>query len=59
MSVVDLCGVCAAKMRETHQLKVIYSGKNQNVTCANCNRRRYGATYEVTERNAYDSKGKI
>ena len=44
---MDLCGSCAALMRESFQLKRVAGGIDNKITCAKCGRRRYGATYAV------------
>lgn len=48
----DLCGVCAAqeaaKLTEAGMTLVrIEGGVNNKITCWGCQRRRYGATYEM------------
>lgn len=44
----DLCTPCAVLLREKYNLKVVKRGINYKVTCSHCNRRRYGATYEMS-----------
>ncbi len=43
----DLCGCCAAKLREAYTLVRLKGGVNQKITCAHCRKRRYGATYRL------------
>lgn len=48
----DLCAVCAAqeaaKLTEAGMMLVrIEGGVNNKITCWGCQRRRYGATYEM------------
>lgn len=47
---MELCGVCAAKLRETASVKKLAGGTNNKVSCSKCGRRRYGATYEVSRK---------
>lgn len=47
MKKMELCGVCAAKLREEAEIKKVGGGADNKVTCAKCGRRRYGGTYEV------------
>lgn len=54
MRTLDLCGICAAKLGEVYTVRKIASGINKKITCAECGRRRYGATYEVRKKE--DSK---
>lgn len=44
---IDLCTPCAAVIGEGYTLKVIRRGVNNKITCGHCNRRRFGATYEI------------
>lgn len=46
----ELCGVCAEQMKEGYALKKIGGGVDNKVTCSNCGRRRYGATYELAHK---------
>ena len=48
----DLCGACAEQMKEGYALKKISGGIDNKVTCDNCGRRRYGATYELTKKKS-------
>ena len=44
---IDLCTPCAAVIGEGYTLKMILRGINNKITCGHCNRRRFGATYEI------------
>lgn len=46
----DLCGRCAAELREAYTLVKLQGGVNQKITCAHCGKRRYGATYRLEPR---------
>lgn len=46
----DLCQKCAEIMKEGYILKRIRGGVDNKVTCAQCGKRRYGATYELTKK---------
>lgn len=52
MKKMDLCGVCAAKMKEETEIRKISGGIDNKVVCSKCGRRRYGATYEVGKKRA-------
>ncbi len=57
MQTIDLCTPCAELLREGYSLKMVKRGKNNKITCGHCNRRRYGATYELTpKRNSEEKK---
>lgn len=43
----DLCGACAAKMKESYKLKELERPADNKITCAHCGRRRYGGKYEL------------
>ena len=46
----DLCKPCAEARRERFErLRVIGTGKDRKITCADCCRRRYGCVYEIEE----------
>lgn len=45
---IDLCTPCAEIMKAGYTVKVVKRSINNKVTCGHCNRRRYGATYELT-----------
>ena len=51
MKTIELCGQCAAKMAEAYKLKQLPRAVNQKIFCGLCQRKRYGATYEVTKRD--------
>ena len=48
----DLCGACAEQMKEAYSLRRVHGGVDNKVTCDNCGRRRYGATYELTKKKS-------
>lgn len=50
MKQIELCGQCAAKMADGYKLVQLPRPANNKVLCGLCNRRRYGATYEVTKK---------
>lgn len=50
MRKVDLCGTCAAKMTEGYKLVQLPRPANNKIFCGLCQRKRYGATYEVTKK---------
>ncbi len=54
---MDLCGKCAALLREGFQLRRVAGGVDNKITCSNCGRRRYGATYELEKQSKSNSKG--
>ncbi len=47
---LDLCGVCAAKLGTAYNLRKIAGGVDNKITCAECGRRRYGGTFDVTKK---------
>lgn len=47
---IELCGDCAAKLAEGYKLTQLPRPANNKITCGQCNRRRYGATYRVEVR---------
>lgn len=47
----ELCGKCAALLREGFQVKRVTGGVDNKVTCSNCGKRRYGATYELEKKS--------
>ena len=51
MKTIELCGSCAAKMEAGYKLRQLPRAVNQKVFCGLCQRKRYGATYEVTKRD--------
>lgn len=50
MKTIELCGSCAAKMENGYKLVRLPRAVNQKVFCGLCRRKRYGATYEVTQK---------
>lgn len=44
---LDLCRPCAELLREAFTLIPVKKGIDMKVTCSNCNKRRFGATYAV------------
>lgn len=50
MKRIDLCGKCAAKLREAYNLTKIAGGVDNKITCSQCEKRRYGATYELEKK---------
>lgn len=44
-----LCKPCAIAMAQDHKLKAL-PGRTDKITCARCERRRYGLAYEVTKK---------
>ena len=51
MKTIELCGQCAGKMAEGYKLKQLPRPANNKIVCGLCQRKRYGATYEVTKRD--------
>lgn len=49
---LDLCGSCAAKIGSFVTLTMLPKPSNNKITCAECGRRRYGATYIAERRKA-------
>lgn len=47
----DLCGRCAAMLREGFDLKRVAGGVDHKVTCAHFGRRRYGASYILEKKS--------
>lgn len=47
---MDLCVPCAAKLKEKFNVKKVHENVDVKITCAQCRRRRYGATYGVSEK---------
>lgn len=48
--VIDLCGECAALMKEGYDVKQLPKPMNNKITCGHCGRRRYGGSYELTKK---------
>lgn len=44
---VEICGVCAALMREAGLKLRQVPGRTQKVTCRHCGKRRFGAKYII------------
>lgn len=51
MKTIELCGICAGKMAEGYKLRQLPRPANNKIFCGLCQRKRYGATYEVTKRD--------
>ena len=51
MKTIDLCGTCAAKMEDGYKLVQLPRPANNKIFCGLCQRKRYGATYEVKKRD--------
>lgn len=47
----DLCGKCAAMLREGYDLKRVAGGVDHKVTCSHCGKRRYGAKYAIEKKS--------
>lgn len=47
---LDLCYPCSITLQEVYSLKKILEVVDGKITCAECKRRRYGATYEATRK---------
>lgn len=47
----DLCGKCAAMLREGYDLKRVAGGVDHKVACSHCGKRRYGATYAIEKKS--------
>ena len=43
----ELCGRCAAILREKKDVQYISGGVDHKVSCTECGRRRYGGVYDV------------
>lgn len=43
----DLCGACAAKLKESYKLKELERPADNKITCARCGRWRYCRKYEL------------
>lgn len=51
MKTIELCGTCAAKMEEGYKLVQLPRPANNKIFCGLCQRKRYGASYEVVKRD--------
>lgn len=49
MKKLDLCVPCAAKLGTAYTVRKVAGGVDKKITCAECGRRRYGGTYEVSK----------
>ena len=49
---LDLCGICFAQMQADYNFRRTSRPVNYKITCAQCGRRRYGATYEAEPKEA-------
>lgn len=49
MKRMDLCVPCAAKLGTAYTVHKVAGGVDKKITCAECGRRRYGGTYEVSK----------
>lgn len=47
---MQLCRPCAMGMLADNKKLKQESGRSEKITCAKCGRRRFGVTYEITER---------
>ena len=46
----DLCRPCAEARKERgERLRLIGTGRDRKINCADCGRRRYGCVYEIGE----------
>ena len=50
MKTIELCGICAAKMADSYKLVQLPRPANNKIFCGMCQRKRYGATYEVEKK---------
>ena len=46
----DLCKPCAEALKKTKMVAFVAGGVNNKITCTECGRRRFGATYQVGRR---------
>lgn len=46
----ELCKPCAIKLSSLGKDVVLSYGRSEKITCAECGKRRFGCTYEVTGR---------
>lgn len=51
-----LCKPCAVDLEERGKTVKAAGGRREKITCAQCRRRRFGGTYEVTGRAARKKK---
>ena len=52
MKKIDLCDICAAKMAEGYKLTQLPRPANNKIFCGLCQRKRYGASYQMEKKNA-------
>lgn len=52
MKKIDLFGICAAKMAEGYKLTQLPRPANNKIFCGHCQRKRYGASYQMEKKNA-------
>ncbi len=45
---LDLCVPCSIKLGTSYTVSKLSGGINHKVKCAECGRRRYGGTYEIS-----------
>ena len=50
MKTIELCGTCTAKMADGYKLVQLPRPSNNKIFCGLCQRKRYGSTYEVTQK---------
>ena len=49
----EICGRCAELMKQSgRKLILVHRGVDRKIFCTECNRRRYGGTYEEVIENA-------
>ena len=56
--IAELCGRCAAIYEETFNVKRVSGGVNHKVICSVCGNRRYGGTYEITNKKNKEANKK-
>ena len=54
--IFELCTPCAEKLRAGSKVTLVQHKANCKITCAECNRRRYGNTYTVSPRRKEEGK---
>lgn len=47
---LDLCYPCKVKLETAYDVKKLREEVNGKIVCAECGRRRFGGTYEVTKK---------
>lgn len=53
MKRIELCGQCAAKMAEGYRLRQLPRAVSQKVFCGLCQRKRYGASYQIERKERH------